>query len=98
MPPSRSRSLARVAGAVVASLVVFGSATSAFAQSGQSGDARQQSYADAAASYGVPQSVLLGVSYLESRWDTNAGLPSTSAGFVTRSSPACQVEPSWAPR
>ena len=31
--------------------------------------------------YGVPAVVLLGVSYLESRWDTNAGAPSTSGGY-----------------
>ncbi|HEY7594686.1 MAG TPA: peptidoglycan recognition family protein [Actinophytocola sp.] len=42
---------------------------------------RQQVYAAAAQEFGVPQSVLLGVSYLESRWDTNAGAPSTSAGY-----------------
>jgi hypothetical protein len=42
---------------------------------------RQQAYATAAAEYGVPESVLLAVSYLESRWDTNAGAPSTSGGF-----------------
>ncbi|MFE9694303.1 N-acetylmuramoyl-L-alanine amidase [Micromonospora sp. NPDC005806] len=42
---------------------------------------RQQQYAAAAAEYGVPESVLLAVSYLESRWDTNAGTPSTSAGY-----------------
>ncbi|ROT33551.1 N-acetylmuramoyl-L-alanine amidase [Micromonospora sp. HM5-17] len=42
---------------------------------------RQQEYAAAAAEYGVPDSVLLAVSYLESRWDTNAGAPSTSGGF-----------------
>ncbi|SCL29281.1 N-acetylmuramoyl-L-alanine amidase [Micromonospora rhizosphaerae] len=44
-------------------------------------DTRQQQYAAAAAKYGVPESVLLAVSYLESRWDTNAGTPSTSAGY-----------------
>ncbi|GAA4677515.1 N-acetylmuramoyl-L-alanine amidase [Phytohabitans rumicis] len=44
-------------------------------------DTRQQEYAAAAAEFGVPESVLLGVSYLESRWDTNAGTPSTSAGY-----------------
>lgn len=44
-------------------------------------DARQQEYAAAAAEHGVPESVLLAVSYLESRWDTNAGTPSTSGGF-----------------
>jgi N-acetylmuramoyl-L-alanine amidase-like protein len=42
---------------------------------------RQQAYAAAAAEFGVPESVLLGVSYLESRWNTNAGSPSTSAGY-----------------
>ena len=29
----------------------------------------------------MPESVLLGVSYLESRWDANAGAPSTSGGY-----------------
>ncbi|WP_242623935.1 N-acetylmuramoyl-L-alanine amidase [Micromonospora kangleipakensis] len=42
---------------------------------------RQQQYAAAAAEYGVPESVLLGVSYLESRWDTHPGQPSTSGGY-----------------
>lgn len=42
---------------------------------------RQAEYAAAAAEHGVPASVLLAVSYLESRWDTNAGTPSTSGGF-----------------
>ncbi|MPZ82343.1 MAG: N-acetylmuramoyl-L-alanine amidase [Actinophytocola sp.] len=42
---------------------------------------RQEAYAAAAAEFGVPESVLLGVSYLESRWNTNAGAPSTSAGY-----------------
>ncbi|MER6593343.1 N-acetylmuramoyl-L-alanine amidase [Micromonospora purpureochromogenes] len=44
-------------------------------------DDRQQQYAAAAAEYGVPESVLLAVSYLESRWDTHAGQPSTSGGY-----------------
>ncbi|MEJ3742479.1 N-acetylmuramoyl-L-alanine amidase [Actinomycetes bacterium KLBMP 9797] len=44
-------------------------------------DTRQGAYAAAAAEYGVPETVLLGVSYLESRWDTNAGTPSTSGGY-----------------
>jgi hypothetical protein len=42
---------------------------------------RQQQYAAVAAEYGVPESVLLGVSYLQSRWDSNAGTPSTSGGY-----------------
>ncbi|MBP2322540.1 N-acetyl-anhydromuramyl-L-alanine amidase AmpD [Kibdelosporangium banguiense] len=42
---------------------------------------RQHAFDSAAAEFGVPVSVLLGVSYLESRWDANAGTPSTSAGY-----------------
>lgn len=47
----------------------------------QAADERQAVYAQAAADYGVPESILLAVSYLESRWDTNAGTPSTSGGY-----------------
>jgi hypothetical protein len=42
---------------------------------------RQQAFASAAREFGVPEDVLLGVSYLESRWDYNAGTPSTAAGY-----------------
>ncbi|MBB6351620.1 N-acetylmuramoyl-L-alanine amidase [Nonomuraea muscovyensis] len=42
---------------------------------------RQQAFAAAAAEFDVPESVLLGVSYLESRWDAHAGQPSNDAGF-----------------
>ncbi|SFB31919.1 N-acetylmuramoyl-L-alanine amidase [Amycolatopsis marina] len=42
---------------------------------------RQQAFSAAAAEFGVPEEVLLGVSYLQSRWDHNAGTPSTSAGY-----------------
>jgi hypothetical protein len=42
---------------------------------------RQEVFAAAAEEFGVPESVLLGVSYLQSRWNVNAGTPSTSAGY-----------------
>ncbi|WP_020668364.1 N-acetylmuramoyl-L-alanine amidase [Amycolatopsis nigrescens] len=42
---------------------------------------RQRAFAAAAGEFGVPENVLLAVSYLESRWDYNAGTPSTSAGY-----------------
>ena len=42
---------------------------------------RQAEFSAAAAEFGVPESVLLGVSYLQSRWDTNGGTPSTTAGY-----------------
>ena len=38
-------------------------------------------YSAAAAKYGVPESVLLAVSYAETRWDDHAGKPSTSGGY-----------------
>ncbi|MFC3588345.1 N-acetylmuramoyl-L-alanine amidase [Streptantibioticus rubrisoli] len=41
----------------------------------------QQAFAQAAQQYHVPLSVLLGVSYLESRWDAHAGRPSVSGGY-----------------
>jgi hypothetical protein len=42
---------------------------------------RQDAFAAAAREYGVPVSVLLGVSYLQSRWDTHRGRPSTDGGY-----------------
>jgi hypothetical protein len=42
---------------------------------------RQDDYAAASRAAGVPAIVLLGVSYLESRWDTNGSAPSTSGGY-----------------
>ncbi|MYR40532.1 N-acetylmuramoyl-L-alanine amidase [Streptomyces sp. SID5910] len=44
-------------------------------------DALQRAFAAAAAEYHVPQSVLLGVSYLQSRWDTHGGAPSVTGGY-----------------
>ncbi|MBP2472480.1 N-acetyl-anhydromuramyl-L-alanine amidase AmpD [Crossiella equi] len=42
---------------------------------------RQDAFTAAAAEFGVPSGVLLGVSYLQSRWDANAGQPSRGAGY-----------------
>ncbi|WSB81917.1 N-acetylmuramoyl-L-alanine amidase [Streptomyces sp. NBC_01775] len=41
----------------------------------------QGRFADAAERYRVPESVLLGVSYLQSRWDAHQGAPSVSGGY-----------------
>jgi N-acetyl-anhydromuramyl-L-alanine amidase AmpD len=43
--------------------------------------ARQAVFARAARISGVPRPVLLGVSYMESRWDDHSGSPSTSGGY-----------------
>ncbi|MGR6916688.1 N-acetylmuramoyl-L-alanine amidase [[Actinomadura] parvosata] len=42
---------------------------------------RQADFAAAAREYGVPESLLLAVAYLESRWDANGGRPSTAGGY-----------------
>ncbi|GAV43255.1 N-acetylmuramoyl-L-alanine amidase [Streptomyces acidiscabies] len=50
-------------------------------ESGASRLALQRAFDAAAAEYGVPRSVLLGVSYLQSRWDDHAGAPSVTGGY-----------------
>ncbi|GGT79743.1 N-acetylmuramoyl-L-alanine amidase [Streptomyces lateritius] len=44
-------------------------------------EALQEQFATAAARRGVPQSVLLAVSYLQSRWDAHGGAPSVTGGY-----------------
>ncbi|MDQ1042963.1 N-acetylmuramoyl-L-alanine amidase [Streptomyces sp. V4I2] len=72
-----------VAGAVATAallLPLLGAAPSdSAAQS--SANRLQLAFASAAAEYHVPQSVLLGVSYLQSRWDAHAGAPSVTGGY-----------------
>jgi hypothetical protein len=75
---SRSTSRTILIAAVVAGLTA---GMSTAAASPDTPVDRQGTYAAAADEFGVPLSVLLGVSYLESRWDVNAGAPSTSAGY-----------------
>ncbi|MFD0889848.1 N-acetylmuramoyl-L-alanine amidase, partial [Streptosporangium algeriense] len=41
----------------------------------------REAFTRAAGEYGVPENVLLAVSYLESRWDVNGGLPSVAGGY-----------------
>ncbi|MFG2373253.1 N-acetylmuramoyl-L-alanine amidase [Streptomyces sp. NPDC048504] len=41
----------------------------------------QRAFASASAQYHVPQTVLLAVSYLQSRWDTHGGAPSVTGGY-----------------
>ncbi|GAA4791912.1 N-acetylmuramoyl-L-alanine amidase [Streptomyces ziwulingensis] len=44
-------------------------------------DRLQTAFAAAATEYRVPRSVLLGVSYLQSRWDAHGGAPSVTGGY-----------------
>ncbi len=79
----RSRAL-RAAGTGVAATALLLPLVSAspYATAEQRGTSRlQQQFADAAQEYGVPESVLLGVSYLQSRWDGHDGAPSVTGGY-----------------
>ncbi|MEU7041948.1 peptidoglycan recognition family protein [Streptomyces varsoviensis] len=82
--PSRHRRAPRTAAAATATaalllpLVATGPpATAAPPPSGE----LQRAFADAAAAYHVPPSVLLAVGYLESRWDGHGGAPSVTGGY-----------------
>ncbi|MGE6736497.1 N-acetylmuramoyl-L-alanine amidase, partial [Streptomyces sp. NPDC059900] len=80
--PAVRRRAVRTAGALVSAgllLPLLGAAPSA--PSAPSADGLQGAFADAAAEYRVPQSVLLGVSYLQSRWDAHGGAPSVTGGY-----------------
>ncbi|MFF8594116.1 N-acetylmuramoyl-L-alanine amidase [Streptomyces sp. NPDC015220] len=77
----------RTAAAAVASAALLfpllGAAPSAgAAPSGVDDTGRlQRAFTSAAAEYHVPLSVLLGVSYLQSRWDGHGGAPSVTGGY-----------------
>ncbi|WNI19890.1 peptidoglycan recognition family protein [Streptomyces sp. ITFR-21] len=67
--------------AAAALLPLFGTAQAAEPPRDAAAIPLQRAFDDAAQRYGVPQSVLLGVSYLESRWDGHQGMPSATGGY-----------------
>src|SRR5699024_2392268 len=75
----RQSAVAVVAAAVAGGLAL--TVPAAGAQEEVPEDARMDVYRSAADEFGVPLEVVLGVSYLESRWDVHLGRPSTSGGF-----------------
>ncbi|MDQ0989062.1 N-acetylmuramoyl-L-alanine amidase [Streptomyces sp. V3I7] len=78
-----SRRTRRTAGAVASAallLPLLGAAPSP-GDPGPANGELQRAFAAAAAEYQVPQSVLLAVSYLQSRWDAHDGAPSVSGGY-----------------
>ncbi|MEU8412840.1 N-acetylmuramoyl-L-alanine amidase [Amycolatopsis japonica] len=79
LAPPRRRSR-RTAGLAILSLTA-GLLAAVPAEAAPADQQRQRDFAAAAQEFGVPENVLLGVSFLESRWDFNAGTPSTSAGY-----------------
>ncbi|MFJ1646538.1 N-acetylmuramoyl-L-alanine amidase [Streptomyces sp. NPDC088258] len=79
-----SRGRALRAGVVVAAAVLLlplVSATPSATAEQPGPDSLQGEFAAAAARYRVPESVLLGVAYLQSRWDTHSGAPSVTGGY-----------------
>ncbi|MCT9075816.1 N-acetylmuramoyl-L-alanine amidase [Streptomyces fulvoviolaceus] len=77
---SRRRAAAGAVATAALLLPLLGAAPSESAAQ-SSADRLQLAFASAAAEYHVPQSVLLGVSYLQSRWDAHAGAPSVTGGY-----------------
>ncbi|MGA5732132.1 N-acetylmuramoyl-L-alanine amidase [Streptomyces seoulensis] len=76
------RRLKRTAGTLATAALVLPLLGAAPATPTTPPDARlQRAFGSAAAEYRVPQSVLLAVSYLQSRWDAHAGAPSVSGGY-----------------
>ncbi|GGV04320.1 amidase [Streptomyces filipinensis] len=76
------RHLRRAAGPLASAALLLPLLGAAPAQSAaDSTDHLQEAFATAAADYHVPQSVLLAVSYLQSRWDWHAGAPSVTGGY-----------------
>ncbi|WP_223778599.1 N-acetylmuramoyl-L-alanine amidase [Streptomyces sp. 135] len=81
---SARRRTIRTAGALAsAGLLVplLGAAPSSGAEPQASGTRLQDAFASASEEYRVPQSVLLGVSYLQSRWDAHGGAASVTGGY-----------------
>ncbi|WP_406418833.1 N-acetylmuramoyl-L-alanine amidase [Streptomyces sp. NBC_01614] len=67
--------------ALAAATLLFPLLGAAPSDAGSSEKGLQSAFASAAAEYHVPQSVLLGVSYLQSRWDSHQGAPSVTGGY-----------------
>ncbi|MFK4263337.1 N-acetylmuramoyl-L-alanine amidase [Streptomyces milbemycinicus] len=84
-PGPTRRTTLRTAGAAASAALLLplaAQAPAALADEPRSGsDALQGAFAAAAKEYGVPLSVLLGVSYLQSRWDGHGGAPSVTGGY-----------------
>ncbi|MGE9697238.1 N-acetylmuramoyl-L-alanine amidase [Streptomyces sp. NRRL F-5630] len=66
---------------LAASPVGAAQAPVAQAPSGRDAGRLQDAFTAASARYHVPSEVLLGVSYLQSRWDEHGGAPSVSGGY-----------------
>ncbi|MFC5722968.1 N-acetylmuramoyl-L-alanine amidase [Streptomyces gamaensis] len=78
---ARGRRLGAVGAVVSAALLVPLPPAGAAGAGQQRPESLQQAFARAAEEYRVPRSVLLGVAYLQSRWDAHGGAPSVVGGY-----------------
>ncbi|MFJ8294784.1 N-acetylmuramoyl-L-alanine amidase [Streptomyces sp. NPDC094447] len=79
-PRRRAPRAAGVLACAALLLPLLSAAPPAGAEAAEPG-ALQDQFARAASRHGVPESVLLAVSYLQSRWDAHGGAPSVSGGY-----------------
>ncbi|MFV8183086.1 N-acetylmuramoyl-L-alanine amidase [Streptomyces sp. AF1B] len=78
---SGHRRARRTAGALAGAALLLPLLGAAPSDAQPSANRLQSAFASASAEYHVPQSVLLGVSYLQSRWDAHEGAPSVTGGY-----------------
>ena len=71
----------RTAGALGSAALLLPLLGAAPSEAQSTADPLRSAFVAAASEYQVPQSVLLGVSYLQSRWDTHGGAPSVTGGY-----------------
>ncbi|MFF1720663.1 N-acetylmuramoyl-L-alanine amidase [Streptomyces sviceus] len=79
--PDPNRATRRVVGTLAGTALLLPLLGAVPSSAEDSSAGLQRAFATASAEYHVPQSVLLGVSYLQSRWDTHAGAPSVTGGY-----------------
>lgn len=74
-------SIRQVGVSAVAALLLGGGLVAATPVTAAANGVSQADFAAASAASGVPEPVLLAVSYLASQWDSHAGAPSTAGGY-----------------
>ncbi|MEV6737045.1 peptidoglycan recognition family protein [Streptomyces sp. NPDC051104] len=79
--PAGHRRTSRTAGAVASAALLLPLLGAAPAPGQDTPAGLRSAFAAASAQYHVPRTVLLGVSYLQSRWDTHGGAPSVAGGY-----------------
>ncbi|GGT28183.1 N-acetylmuramoyl-L-alanine amidase [Streptomyces chromofuscus] len=79
--PRRAHRTVGAAACAALLLPLLGAAPSGARSDGPPDGRLQQAFEQAAVAYDVPRSVLLGVAYLQSRWDAHGGAPSVTGGY-----------------